>query len=165
MHWHDQTRAQGLVRQTNGASSILLDGVNYLSSAYPVLGVRHPDFQAQGGRDVVQIALSDPAHALRTAFEARPPQGLRLELGLLITDGSERLHLPYYRKGRCAAAECGLDEAQGQYCSLTFTGQLDKLDADSAMMLTKDNQKQRDATDTIFDSLELTAEWKWVDDN
>ena len=157
-----------LLRATNGGHSVTVDGVNYLAGNYPVLQFDHPDFQAQGARDAVSLVVADANFAYREAFRARPPQALRLELGLLIhAEGvDDPLHLPYYPSGRLAAATCGLDDRRGQYCAMTFTGALDKLDGDAAMILTKDSQRQRDPDDEIFDALDLTGvEWKWVDDN
>ena len=168
IHWMATPKPPDLLKATNGGHSVTVDGVLYNAGNYPVLQFDHPDFQAQGARDAVSLVVADVNFAYREAFRVRPPQALRLELGLLIhADGvDDPLHLPYYPSGRLASATCGLDERRGQYCAMTFTGALDKLDGDSAMILTKDNQRQRDPTDEIFDALDLTGvEWKWVDDN
>lgn len=156
-----------LMKFTNGGHAVTVDGVEY-GAGSRVLQYDHPDFQAQGGRDAVSVVVADAGFAYRDAIRENPPQALRLTLGLLIhADGvAAPLHLPYYPNGRCAAVTCGLDERRGPYAAMTFTGQLDKLDGDASLILTKDSQRQRDSTDEIFDSLDLTGvEWKWVDDN
>ena len=127
------------------------------------MGIRPPDTQSDGGRDLFGLDLIDQDGAYHRDLNRNGHVGLQILVGAVVNAGRGAAAIPdlvFYR-GTSVAASWGFNDNHGNILSLTFGGPLTKFDADYGMTTSEDDQQARDEDDDSMAHAHEAQDFEW----
>ena len=135
------------------------EDVNEYQSGH-IVNLTTPESKGSYQRDIYQLSLGDND---RTWFNRCIPNHtgitLKTRVGFLYNDTLTDTIDVF--SGRSTNVQRRVDQQTGATTILSFTGPLSKYDSEFAVLLTPDNQKRRDPTDTSLRYIHSTPDFTW----